>query len=636
MNYQAASRAASMMCQGRHLPRHLPAYDDNVRTAMDRSLSNGPTGALFLSDSARSCRPKFLMKFSVLALDYDGTIASEGVLDPDVKAAIGEVRARGITVMLVSGRTVSDLQGVAGNLNFVDVVVAENGAVLAFPNGHTRLIADPPNPGFLAELRRRAIDCAAGECVIEADASLAPGFLSVIRDLELPLVLVFNRSRLMVLPQAVSKGTGLRAALTALRLSAHNAIGIGDAENDHDLLTACELGVAVNWGSEALKRRADEVLPGSGPPDVAHYIRQAATKTRLPPEVLGRGQIQLGTEQDGTPVTVAIRGQNILIVGDPRSGKSWTSGLLCEQLILQGYCVCIIDPEGDYSELEVLPGVLGFPSNEPPPPVNELERIFRHPDMSAIIDLSRMSYEEKIGYVKSALPVLASLRRSRGFPHAIGLDEAHYFLHNPEAAELLDLELGAYGLVTYRLSDVHPDLLKAMDVVIVNRTTDPDEICALQKLSQSSADWKEILGALNLGEAWLLPTGDDAAGRLRKFSLLSRLTTHVHHRSKYLDMPVTPGRGFVFTQKGSPLRPPCMTLQEFASALRDIPEPALEEHARRGDFSHWIADVFRDRPLASDLRKVEEGYRAGGTSNIRNQIRDAIQARYEASCDIVW
>ena len=38
------------------------------------------------------------MKFGVLALDYDGTIARDGALDPDVKAAIMEARARGIVV----------------------------------------------------------------------------------------------------------------------------------------------------------------------------------------------------------------------------------------------------------------------------------------------------------------------------------------------------------------------------------------------------------------------------------------------------------------------------------------------------------------------------------------------------------
>ena len=193
------------------------------------------------------------MKFSVLALDYDGTIAREGVLDPEVRAAVAEVRAQGITVVIVSGRTLSDLQRVAGDLGFVDAVVSENGAVLSFPNGHSRSLGHPPPEAFLAELRRRGIAFSTGQCIVEADASFAQSILTIIRELELPLVLLFNRSRLMVLPQSISKATGLRAALTALRLSAHNAIAIGDAENDHDLLMACELGVAVSWGSRALQ-----------------------------------------------------------------------------------------------------------------------------------------------------------------------------------------------------------------------------------------------------------------------------------------------------------------------------------------------------------------------------------------------
>ena len=175
------------------------------------------------------------MKFGVLALDYDGTIARDGMLDPDVRTAIAEARARGIAVILVTGRILSDVKRVAGDLQFVDAVVAENGVVLAFPNGHSWLLSHPPATVFLEELRRRKIDFAAGQCVVETDAALAPRILAVIRELELPLVLLFNRGRLMVLPQAISKATGLHQALIALRLSAHNAIAIGDAENDHDL-----------------------------------------------------------------------------------------------------------------------------------------------------------------------------------------------------------------------------------------------------------------------------------------------------------------------------------------------------------------------------------------------------------------
>ena len=73
------------------------------------------------------------MRFTVLALDYDGTIAQESVLDPEVRRAIGEVRSHGITVVIATGRILSDLRRVAGDLRFVDAVVAENGAVVAFP-----------------------------------------------------------------------------------------------------------------------------------------------------------------------------------------------------------------------------------------------------------------------------------------------------------------------------------------------------------------------------------------------------------------------------------------------------------------------------------------------------------------------
>ena len=439
------------------------------------------------------------MKFGVLALDYDGTIARDGALDPDVKAAIMEARARGIVVVLVTGRILSDLRQAAGDLEFVDAVVAENGAVLAFPNGQTRLIGHLPPQVFLDELRRRGIEFKTGQCIVEADAASAPQILAVIRELELPLVLLFNRSRLMILPQAISKGTGLREALNALRLSVHNAIAIGDAENDHDLLAACEIAVAVSWGSAALQKEADEILHGDGPRAVAAYIQQAAKETRLPLDRIGRHRITLGTAEDGRPLAIAIHGRNILVVGDPQSGKSWVTGLACEQMILQGYCVCVIDPEGDYGALESLPGVVVLGGDDPPPDIPDVARALRHFDLSVVIDLSRIPYEEKVSYLKALLPMLASLRRTTGLPHRIVVDEAHYFLHEPDVKQLLDFELGAYTIVTYRPSDLHPDLRKDIEVVIVKRLTHPQEVQTLLTMVGNrnvEPEWTTVLGAL--------------------------------------------------------------------------------------------------------------------------------------------
>ena len=113
------------------------------------------------------------MKFGVLALDYDGTIARDGALDPEVRVSIAEARARGIAVVIVTGRILSELKQLAGDLQFVDAVVAENGAVLDFPNGYSRLLGNAPPAVFIEELRRRNLEFEVGQCVVELDASSA-------------------------------------------------------------------------------------------------------------------------------------------------------------------------------------------------------------------------------------------------------------------------------------------------------------------------------------------------------------------------------------------------------------------------------------------------------------------------------
>ena len=217
------------------------------------------------------------------------------------------------------------------------------------------------------ELNRRGLAFEAGECLVEADAAASGTIIDVIHALQQPLVLTFNRGRVMVLPQAIGKSTGLREALTTLRLSIHNTIAIGDAENDHDLLDACEVGTAVEWGSPALVAVADDMIRGGGPEAAAGYIREMARRGELTAEQMGRRRILLGHQHDGTAVSLAVRGRPVVIAGEPGTGKSWLAGLMCEQLILQGYSLCVVDPEGDYASLEALPDVVVLGGDDPPP-----------------------------------------------------------------------------------------------------------------------------------------------------------------------------------------------------------------------------------------------------------------------------
>ena len=121
--------------------------------------------------------------------------------------------------------------------------------------GHTTVLAPPIPPAFVARLEELGIPFRAGECLVDADAGSAHRILDVIRELELPIVLSFNRSRVMALAQGVSKATGLGVALDMLRASPRNTVAIGDAENDHELLRFAEVGAAVSGAAGRSERQ---------------------------------------------------------------------------------------------------------------------------------------------------------------------------------------------------------------------------------------------------------------------------------------------------------------------------------------------------------------------------------------------
>ncbi len=574
------------------------------------------------------------MKLSAFVLDYDGTIATDGVFDPTVRAAIASVRRRGMIVILATGRQLADLRRVAGDLACFDVVVAENGAILDFPvSGRHVLLAHPASPVFLTELRSRQVDFTVGECVVEAEASAAPIILHVIRTLELPLTLLFNRGRLMVLPIAVGKSTGVRQAVHALRLSLHNTVGIGDAENDHDLLDVCEVGAAVEWGSTALKAVADEVIEGCGPAAVGGYMRRLANQPRLSAAQMGRRHLLLGYEHDGTEISLAVRGRTILVAGEPGTGKSQLAGLLCEQLILQGYCLCIVDPEGDYESLATLPNVVTLGGDDPPPSPRELARTFEYPDVSVVIDLSKLCQREKVGYVSSLLPMLTALRRRTGLPHKILVDEAHYFLTDVAHTQLIDPELAGYIVVTYRISALDPIITQTGDVVtLVTRETDPAESAILLRMCRPSPEksWTQLFSTLQITDAALLPGTMESHGLVRRFTLAPRLTAHVRHRTKYIDTPVDDAKAFVFGEGTSP-RPRARSLREFVGLLPQLSTEILSGHLHRHDLSRWIGDVFRDRHLALRIRTIESRLVTDEPADVAQAIAQTIRARYEMS-----
>jgi hypothetical protein len=576
------------------------------------------------------------MKLTVLALDYDGTIAHEDRVAPAVLDAIADARRRGITVMLVTGRRLDDLRRVAGDLHFVDGVVAENGALWHFPDGGLTSTLAPPIPQeFVAYLRARGIPFQAGQCLVDTDASFAPQILEAIRELELPIVPVFNRSRVMALTQGFSKATGLSAALETLRKSPRNAIAVGDAENDHELLRLAEMGAAVEWGSPSLLAAADVVIRGNGPAAVASFVREVASTGQMPVSRRARRRLILGRTEDGREFSLAVRGRNVLIMGETNSGKSWLAGLLCERLILHGYSLCVIDPEGDYRTLDALPGVRVLGGDDDPPPPRALLHALRYPDRSVVIDLSSVEHKAKRDYIRSVLPALNVMRRRTGTPHRIIVDEGHYFLRDAVEDHLLDLEFNGYTVVTYRPSQLPKTLVTASEVILVTRESNREEIDILRGHCTacrhvSGPAW-DLLPRLRLDQAVALPIAAETRGDLQAFTIGERLTPHVRHRQKYVDVPVPDGRAFVFRGDGRSAMTRARTLREFVAVLGDLGLTEADGYLRRSDFSRWIADIFGDHALAREIQQYERRYAESRSADALDRIAASIRSRYEVT-----
>ena len=240
---------------------------------------------------------------------------------------------------------------------------------------------------------------------------------------------------------------------------------------------------------------------------------------------------------------LASRGRNVLVTGDAKSGKSWVAGLLCEQLILHGYCVCAIDPEGDYSSLEALPGVTVLGGDDPPPTPRELLRALRYPDRSVVIDLSRLPHDDEAALHPRSLAGAerAAAPDRPAAPHPArrsALLPARRRTHRNCSTSSERL----YGRHLLRLTAA-PGPARRHRVMIVTCESNPAEMEALRArcagCGEIDAPRLAMLGHLKVGQAVALPITEETGGELRLFTIAPRLTPHVRHREKYVDVPVS-------------------------------------------------------------------------------------------------
>jgi hydroxymethylpyrimidine pyrophosphatase-like HAD family hydrolase len=566
------------------------------------------------------------MHYFALACDYDQTLASSGLVAKSTLAALDRLVASGRKLVLVTGRQLDDLLQIFPEIALFERVIAENGAVLYCPStGESKLLAEPPPQDFIDSLRQRGVSpLAIGSVIVATDAPEDAKVLAAIRDLGLELHVIYNKGAVMVLPSGVNKATGVLAALSEMCISHHNAIGIGDAENDHALLGACECGIAVANSIQTLRERADVVTIAPNGKGIEEIVdRLLLDDLRGVRNRLIRHPILLGTAADGTRLSIDSYDSSFVIAGPSSSGKSTAMIGLLERLVESDFQVCLIDPEGDYSHLEK---IVTLGSSERPPNVTEIFQVLQNPKSSLIVNLLGLPLVDRPLFFAALLPKLQELRSKSGRPHWIIIDEAHHLLPRERGQNIgmIPQELTGIILITVHVDAVLEAALKSMTGIIAVGAS-PEE--TIRQFSKAVGVPPPVHGALTSrpGEVfvWLRDSSSGPVAIRTKPA-----TSEVRrHRRKYAEGKLGPDRSFFFKGPAGKMNLRAHNLNMFIQIAEGLDDETWLYHLRNGDYSQWIREAIKDEALALEVREIEKDGKEAPMKT-RTAVIEAINKRY--------
>src|SRR5690606_14939638 len=111
------------------------------------------------------------------------------------------------------------------------------------------------------------------------------------------------------------------------------------------------------------------------------------------------------------------------IVGTSGGGKSTVAVGLVERLREQDYSFCIIDPEGDYDNLDSAV-VIGSPDH--PPAVEDCVQLLCKPGENVVVNLIGLKLNDRPAFFMTLFAHIRDVRAKTGRPHWLIVDEAHH------------------------------------------------------------------------------------------------------------------------------------------------------------------------------------------------------------------
>jgi hydroxymethylpyrimidine pyrophosphatase-like HAD family hydrolase/GTPase SAR1 family protein len=564
------------------------------------------------------------MRYQVLATDYDGTLAKDGSVDDQTIAALKRFLATGRRLLMITGRELPELLEVFPHPELFEWIVAENGGLLYRPSTkETKRLAEPPSAKFVQSLRDHEVSpLSVGEVIVATFEPHEKTVLDVIRDLGLEMQVIFNKGAVMVLPPGINKASGLEAALREMGASPHNTVGVGDAENDHAFLRLCEVSVAVSNALPAVKDTADFVTGADRGAGVVQLIdRIIEDDLDGLNQNLQRHFLALGKQGD-QEIGISPYGRSVLICGPSASGKSTVASRLIESLQEHNYQFCLIDPEGDYQNLE---GAVVFGGPQSPPAVDEVLRLLEDPQANAVVGMSGMQISDRPALFLDLLSQLLQMRSRTGRPHWIVLDEAHHLMPAEwrPADGTLPGELHNFLLITVHPELLAPTLLSRLNTVMILGTTASETLEAYSKAVEQEVpayDHQE----LKQGELLLWRRDTDEPPTVVQVHPCQM--ERQRHSRKYAVGELPPDRSFYFRGPDGKMNLRAQNLMLFLQLADGVDDETWDFHLKEGDYSHWFQDCIKDDNLAAVAKRIE-GLQATPQES-RSLIRAAVEQDY--------
>jgi HAD superfamily hydrolase (TIGR01484 family) len=568
----------------------------------------------------------------IMAFDFDGTLAVNGDVPPELEAALEQCRASGHVLFLVTGRRFKTVK--LGSLEDLFAgIVWENGAVLTHrASGEIYLPFGQLDARLLKAIEEAGIPFERGLTIAATWTPHDQALWRVLSAYGSSTSLEYNKGAVMVLPPGATKGAGLERLLALCGLSPRNLAAFGDAENDLSMLTLAEVSVAVADAVPAVIEAADLVATAPGPRGVLEILQEYPLGRKFLDIPLKRERpILLGQSETGVNISIPaarLAGRNLGVFGNSGTGKSWMVGLLAEGLHHEDYQVLLIDPEGDFRGLRVLPRFVSISGDRatlssPASVVSLIEE----GGVSLVLDLSQYPVTLRSHYLAELMRVLRPVRERNFRPHWIVLDEAQEFLfEGSEITSLLRpvLDVGGWAFVSYRPDRLSSSVLASLHHLLLTRITDRTIGDCLRTQCTVCSLKGAYLDQIPMGSALL------CGGDVVRMRPAIRRVPHVRHLYKYLDTPLPPGKRFVFRTEQAHLGIEAASLYELSRLISTIPVESLEYHDHRGDLVKWAEGTLGDGGLAARLKKVSNRRYQG--EELRAALDQVVSSHYEEIC----